>query len=103
MKKIKVFGVNIPIKVVELESGGGQYISRKILIDPDEDEKNTRMLTIFHEAIHAALDIGGVAHALSPDMEEAIVRCIENGLGPLVTSGVFNTTPKSKRRRSSGR
>lgn len=36
--------------------------------------------TLVHEFLHAALERGGVNHALDPKLEEAIVCCLENAL-----------------------
>jgi hypothetical protein len=40
--------------------------------------------TLYHECIHAVLGLGGVAYALDEKTEEAIVRCIQYGLWPLI-------------------
>lgn len=41
--------------------------------------KNERK-TLLHEVIHMCLLQGGISFALTEKMEEAIVRCLENGL-----------------------
>jgi hypothetical protein len=38
--------------------------------------------TLFHEFLHAALAVAGISYVISDNIEEAIVRCLENALVP---------------------
>lgn len=87
IKKIWVFGVPVAIKwdIKDTEDLLGEMVSENngqhtIRLNPNMDD-HTAELTLFHEMIHAALRISGTSYLLPMNMEEAIVRSIENGIG----------------------
>jgi hypothetical protein len=45
--------------------------------------------TLFHECMHACLSTSGLSALLNEKQEEALVIALENGLYPLVKSGLF--------------
>jgi len=53
-------------------------IKREIKIN-SKDLYEVRLSTLRHEVVHALLDLSGLNEILSVELEEAIVRCIENG------------------------
>lgn len=59
----------------------GTYFDKKIHINPFHDEIEG---TLFHELVHAAMDISGQKDHLSDDQEEAIVKAIENMIAHLI-------------------
>ena len=60
----------------------GSYLNKKIKINPFMDEIEQ---TIFHELLHAALDISGQNEHLEDNQEEAIIKAIEMMIGHLIT------------------
>lgn len=56
---------------------------RKIIIDKAHPRK-TLDRTLFHEAIHAALHVGGAVALLDDKVEEAIVMCMEAAFADIV-------------------
>lgn len=63
------------------ESLHGSYLNKKIKINPFLNEIEQ---TLFHELIHAALDISGQSEHLTEEQEEAIVKSIEMMIGHLI-------------------
>jgi len=60
----------------------GKYNVNDRVITMDDSLEGAKFShTLFHEMIHAALDIGGVGEVLDEKTEEAIAKTIENGLG----------------------
>lgn len=47
----------------------------------EHKSKAELMATIMHELFHAVFERSGIGHMLSGDMEEGIVRALENHLG----------------------
>ena len=72
--------VQIIIKDMDLI---GQYISDQdgARIFLKKDQPNL-LDALFHELVHACLDISGVGYLFDEGQEEAIVRCLENILLP---------------------
>lgn len=89
-KEVEILGRKIRVVWADLEGedlhGKFQHDTIKIASDPT----NNVMSTLFHECIHASLDVAGHTANLSEGLEEAIVVCIENALYPLIEQGVFN-------------
>lgn len=54
-----------------------------IYVDPDRPETDI-MSTLFHETVHMVLALSGMAYLFDDRTEEAIVRCLEHALWPLV-------------------
>lgn len=85
LSRVKVGGKIIRIEHDPKDSETwGQYHhdSAKItLSDAVKDVHDFRM-TVKHELIHAALGISGLTHLLSDEVEEGIVRALENLLLP---------------------
>jgi hypothetical protein len=88
-KYISILGKRIQIKQVGLEENHGEYHAspRVIKIDSSCTDKYE---TLFHESLHAALEISGLRETMQNGQEEAVVRCIENALFPLIKRGIFN-------------
>jgi hypothetical protein len=89
---ISIGGVEVEIvyipKLNELADCWGEFSEedgRKLVIRIDDGLVGQDLLsTLFHEMCHASLHISGLAFAVKPDMEEAIVRCIELIYNPAV-------------------
>lgn len=74
------------IKVIvkrDLKTDGGEmayglycYGDRTIELN-SENDINQQLPTLLHEAVHAALKIGGVGELLDPKLEEAICVAVE--------------------------
>lgn len=85
-KYVMVFGKKVRIEyrddMAELH---GDFDGSKFLIriNKFQSEKEQR-LTIAHEALHAVLFISGISFILNDDLEEAVVRSMENGFLPIV-------------------
>ena len=84
---IAIGGVTIMIKWGKPDAGEwASYESGVSTITIREDCADDKIgQYLFHEAIHAALDVSGLRNLLSAKMEEAVVCCVENLLWPLVT------------------
>jgi len=89
-EKITILGYHIKVKAASLEEDHGQYDGDTKTIKIDISPANNWGSTLFHESLHASLDISGVSEVLGSRTEEAVVRCIENALWPLIEKGVFN-------------
>lgn len=90
-KLIKVLGQTIKVQRAKLqEDEFGEYIQHKKIIKISIDSKyEEARLTLFHEACHAALHLSGLSEMLpstqnGPDLEEAIIICLENAFGHIV-------------------
>lgn len=85
MSSITVLGQKIRIVRQPLDDKYGQFDSakREIHLDPSYPRASVDA-TLLHEVLHAALHVGGISYALSDEIEEAVVRCIEHALVPLV-------------------
>lgn len=88
MKHIIVLGYKIPITYKLAGDIDGQYHpdTRKIEINPNSTSEIGAI--IFHETLHAILDISAANEGLSEEVEERIVRAIENGMWPLLKNMV---------------
>lgn len=86
-KSIRVMGRTIKIKIKELEDNDhGQFVfdEATIYLSNDPDKQSDQWATLLHEMIHSCLAISGVSEVLSPGVEEAICRSIEN-LAPILS------------------
>ena len=87
-ESIQLLGHTIHITTEEarrLPDAAGAYTpdTRTIWLDYNHPDP-VMVSTLFHELLHAVLDITGHSARLDADTEEALVTAIENGLGPLV-------------------
>ena len=81
-KSITIGGVRVRIRLSDLADDDcyGTYSHRRKLIEIDKTlTGNDLHDTIRHEMLHAALSISGLsfAQASFEDMEEAIIRCMD--------------------------
>ena len=86
-KSIVIFGVKFKVEVVNLSSeglAGDSSLIKKLIRINSKDKIDEQRSTLLHEVIHMALGLGGVEAILSPEVEEAVVICIENALHQLV-------------------
>jgi hypothetical protein len=67
------------------------FDKRTILVNEDSTPEE-KAVTLFHETLHMTFAISGMAYTLEDKQEEAIVRCIENGLWPLLKDMWTNST-----------
>ena len=82
---VEIFGKTITIDLTNLDDLHGDYDADKLVIRLDiKQDVDSQFKTLIHECIHAALDIGGLRHMLSGKVEEAVTRCIENGLADIL-------------------
>lgn len=72
------------VETEDLEGTWGQLEldTRKILLSKRHKTTKQAMVTLRHEMIHAALQVGGVSYLLTEELEEGIVRCLEGLLLP---------------------
>jgi Zn-dependent peptidase ImmA (M78 family) len=90
-KVIRILGHNIKVQRAKLKDGEyGEYTPFKKVIKISSDSNyEEACLTLLHESIHAALHLSGLSEMLpssenGPDIEEAIVVCLEHALGHIV-------------------
>jgi len=84
-RSINILGHNYRIVSCPLDEKHGQFDTDKGEIHIDSKVPPNQLHTTFlHEVLHAALHTGGVSYAMSSDLEEAVVRCLEHALAPLV-------------------
>jgi len=88
-KKVCIMGICHKVTVKTVKGSFSEYDSdlREIFIDPEIKAANVEeeiRSCVLHEILHGCLDIGGLTNLLTEEMEEAVVRCIENGLGGLI-------------------
>lgn len=106
-KSVPIGGLEFKIEVVPLEDDHGDSSEDKQLIRIDDRaDEALRYKILFHEAVHMALRVGGIAYGLDGDdkkseaMEESIVRCIENLLYPLILEGTFLPPKRNGKKKS---
>ena len=97
---ISVMGQRVKIVVKDelTDSDGSELYGHidkdKMVIELSKKQTSQQMVrTLLHEVIHCCLFIGGLSEILSKRQEEAVCRCLEHGLGPLV-----NLRPKRSQR-----
>ena len=86
-KKIKVLGIEFEIKLCTLKDEFGDCTIDTRLIRVDKHQGlDQALITVWHEAIHAALAVSGLNELLAPTdgLEEAIVRCLEHSFADIV-------------------
>lgn len=74
---MKILGTEIEVVLTPLDDLLGDYAGRKIRIDPKHPEDD-KLITLWHEMLHALLDITGHSYGLADSHEEALVRALEN-------------------------
>jgi len=91
--QIKILGVKFTIKYMDLSKedlcGDCDVVRREIRISTHMSP-DIQVSTLFHECVHAALGVSGVANQLSEELEENIVVCIEHAFEESI-----KLTPKS--------
>ena len=90
-KHINILGYKIPIKLTSLDENHGEYSTEPRVIKINDEPSHDWGSTLFHESLHASLEISGLREMFGPEKEEAIVRCIENALWPLIEQGTFDS------------
>lgn len=86
-KTVIVGGTEFSVELVKTlehdELGTCDVIARKIKICSNQSLKE-REKTLFHETVHAALRLGGIAEILKEDAEEAVCWNLESLLWPIL-------------------
>lgn len=92
IKHIDVMGHRIKIehKSIDDESHG-DYDRDKLVIRINPDSTADKDSTLFHEVIHSIMELSGLSEVLEDKLEEAITRCIERNLYPILQRGHFNS------------
>ena len=76
---MKILGTEIEVLLAHLDDNHGDYDTDKKQIRIDLAQKEEDKLTsLWHEMVHALLDITGHAYGLADAHEEALVRAMEN-------------------------
>lgn len=76
---VTIGGMKIAVRVVDQEDWGSFHgDDRTIRISKRAVLEGAFMQTLMHEMLHAALFVSGVTWALEENVEEAVVRAIEN-------------------------
>lgn len=91
-KNIRIGGRTIRVKQdVDLDEHGRYYHMQKlIIIDPEKEDPHA---TLIHEAMHAALAVGGLTEMLDPQLEEAICVAAE-----MLAPSIYWKMPKAKKK-----
>lgn len=89
-KSLKIGGRTIRIKQdVDCDDHGRYYHMQKlIIVDPDKEDPHASLL---HEAMHAALAVGGLSEMLDEKLEEAICVAAE-----MLAPNIYWKMPKKK-------
>ena len=90
-KHLNILGYKIPVKLTSLDESHGEYTTEPRMIKINDEPTHDWGSTLFHEACHTSLEISGLREILGSDKEEAIVRCIENAIWPLIEQGIFDS------------
>jgi len=94
-KTITISGKQFKIQVSDLsEEGlhGDSSNDTKIIRISSKLSPKDQFATLFHECIHMSLEISGISYMLTDQMEEAIVRCVEYAIYPLLTKFIPKST-----------
>ncbi len=93
-KHITILGHKIKIKQEPMNADHGEFQHSRsqpiIKIDSGHETDGMRGRILFHECMHAALGLSGLAETLDHKQEEAIVFCLEHSLWHLIEKGVFS-------------
>ena len=85
ISRVTIGGTRISVKIVEQEDWGNFHgDSKEITISTRAVSEGLFMHTLMHEMLHAAFFISGISWAMEPNLEEAVVRAIENIYFPAV-------------------
>lgn len=89
-RSIRIGGRTVRIKQdIDLDEHGRYYHMQKlIIIDPDKEDPHA---TLIHEAMHAALAVGGLTEMLDANLEEAICVAAE-----MLAPNIYWRVPKKK-------
>jgi hypothetical protein len=77
------FAIQYYDEMINGELAGLMDPVKKVIHVLNDDELE---VTLLHEIIHAVLFVSGHSFTLGPAMEEALVRALEAGLGPIFFS-----------------
>ena len=91
-KKIKILGKTFEIAYIpdmkDKDDGDdlyGEMHAREFRIDINSSKsREVQEHTLFHEAMHGALDVAGLSSLLDEKVEEAIITCFENAFAHTV-------------------
>lgn len=87
-KTLPILGHDVSILNVALDEdyADADDVRREIRVDLVKHKKDSvdPEFSLFHEVLHIALGLSGVSEVLDDKHEEAVVKCLENGLWPLV-------------------
>ena len=87
ISSVTVGGTRIAIKIVDQEEWGNFHgDAKEITISTRAVIEGVFLPTLLHELLHAAFFVSGITWALDSNMEEAVVRCVENIYFPALAS-----------------
>jgi hypothetical protein len=93
---VTIGGMRITVRIADQEDWGTFHgDAREITISKRAVVEGKFLPTLMHEMLHAALFISGITWAIESNMEEAVVRAIENLYFPAV-SRLKKTSGKGK-------
>lgn len=94
-KSVLIGGQRVQICIDDNLAEYGQFCLDNLKITLRKTDLPTMVATLRHEMIHAAFAISGLSHSKTfEDMEESVVRCLENLFFPSWSK----LTAKQKRR-----
>jgi len=82
-KSIVLFGIKFKILLVDLteeDLHGDCNFNKKTIRIHSGDSAEDQSFTLLHECMHMLFEISGMDEILGSKKEEAIIRCLENGL-----------------------
>lgn len=80
-KAVGVFGHAFEVELVPSLGDHGRFEPDDGVIFINKDiSADEQWSTLFHEMLHAALFLGGLSEVLGGQLEEGVVRCIENSM-----------------------
>lgn len=87
ISRITIGGTRFTIKIVDQEEWGNFHgDAKEITISKRAVSEGVFLPTLMHELLHATLFISGITWALETNVEEALVRAIENIYFPAIAA-----------------
>lgn len=87
ISSVTIGGTRITIKIVDQEEWGNFHgDAKEITISTRAVLEGVFLPTLLHELLHAAFFVSGITWALDSNMEEAVVRCLENIYFPAIAT-----------------
>ena len=83
-KSVTIFGYRIRVVQKDIEEHGLSDLDARTIYLKESDSESEKQASLFHELIHMSLAISGLSFDLTEGKEEAIVRCLEHALWPLL-------------------